>query len=91
MEPFSIELLYGGVAYQGLVRPGQENGQTYYSVQIESDNQESYLEIVAKPCGTDKMDWCMREKDEDGNDGKTDKNLLQEIGEAIEHYESENG
>jgi hypothetical protein len=91
MEPFSIEFQYGGIPYQGLVRPGEENGQIYYAVQMESDNQESYLQLIAKPCHTDKMDWCLREMQSDAPGAGMDKDLIQEIGEAIEKYEAHNG
>jgi hypothetical protein len=89
-SPFIIDFLYDGLPYRGLVTPGKETetGSLYYSVKAESENQEFYLDIVANPCGMDKMDWCFQYPDNSPADARADKNFLQEIGEAIEKYES---
>jgi len=63
MDPFVIDFIYDGIPYRGLVTGKKENDISSYSVKVESQNQESYLEIVANPCGEDKMDWCFKESD----------------------------
>jgi hypothetical protein len=88
MNPFTIDFLYDGVPYRGLVSPKGEQGVLSYSVKVESENQESYVDIVANPCGEDKMDWCFKDPDAESGNQAIDKNFLQEIGEAIEKYEA---
>jgi hypothetical protein len=92
MYPFIIDFLYDGLPYRGLVTPKEktETESLSYSVKVESENQELYLDIIANPCGTDKMDWCFRDPAGAPEDSRFDKNFLQEIGEAIEKYESAN-
>jgi hypothetical protein len=89
MNPFVVDFLYDGFPYKALITPNGENDDKSYGVKLESENQELYLDIVANPCGSDKMDWCLKETAEGPNSG-FDKNLLMEIGEAIEKYEISN-
>jgi hypothetical protein len=88
---FEIDFLYDGLPYRGLVTTTGMAENKYYFVKVESENQELYLNIVGKPCGQDKMDWCFKEPQMDENDEQVDKNFLMEIGEAIEKYQSTNG
>jgi len=90
MDPFIIDFLYDGLPYRGLVTPKEESetGSMSYNVKAESENQEFYLDIVANPCGSEKMDWCFQDPDTSLMEARVDKNFLQEIGEAIEKYES---
>jgi hypothetical protein len=90
MNPFIIDFLYDGLPYRGLVTPREETktGSLSYSLKVESENQEFFLDIVANPCGMDKMDWCFQDPDNTPDEARFDKNFLQEIGEAIEKYES---
>ena len=90
MNPFIIDFLYDGLPYRGLVisKEETETGSLSYNVKVESENQELFLDIVANPCGMDKMDWCFRDPDNTPADARFDKNFLQEIGEAIEKHES---
>jgi hypothetical protein len=90
MDPFVIDFLYDGIPYRGLVTTNRADDTLSYSVKVESQNQESYLEIVANPCGEDKMDWCFKDADAEPDSQTFDKNFLQEIGEAIEKYEAAN-
>lgn len=90
MNPFIIDFLYNGIPYRGLVTANGENDILSYSVKVESENQESYLNIVANPCGEEKMDWCFKDPDAETENTIFDKNFLQEIGEAIEKHEVTN-
>jgi hypothetical protein len=88
MNEFVIDFRYDQVPYSALVVPRQEEGETIYTVKAESQNQEFYLDIVANPCGEDKMEWCFKGTPSESEN--YDPALLQEIGEAIEKYQSEN-
>ncbi len=85
---FTIEFSYEDVAYVGLVKPKNSNGETWYTVDLESDNQESYLQITLKPSNSEIDDWDFIVADDDA-DGSYhyDKDLLTEVGEAIERYQ----
>ena len=86
MDEFVIDFIYEKMLFTGLVRPGKEGGDMVYSVKVESRNQELNLDITANPCGDGKMEWCFKG---DSNDaGSYDPALLQEIGEAIEKYQT---
>ena len=87
MEPFVIDFIYNGASYSGLVTPKEEGDSLYYSVKLESENQETSLDIIANACDSDKMDWCFRCPDGEEPPKNMDKALLQEIGEAIEKCE----
>lgn len=86
MNEFIIEFTYQGSSYTGLVSPKLEGDDDGYEVKLENANQEVSLDILAKPCGEGKIEWCFRDASPDGN---YDKDLLQEIGEAIEKYQAE--
>jgi hypothetical protein len=92
LNPFIIDFLYDGLPYRGLVTPKEktETDSLSYTVKVESENQELFLDIIANPCGTDKMDWCFQDADKAPGDARFDKDFLQEIGEAIEKHESGN-
>ncbi len=81
-KEFQIEFFYQDIAYIGLVSPlGKKN---WYAINLESENQESFIEIVAQPSESELEDWtftCL-----DGEDAMSyyDKDLLTEIGEAME-------
>jgi hypothetical protein len=90
MNSFIIDFIYDGIPYRGLVTVNGERDVLSYFVKVESENQESYLEIVANPCGEDKMDWCFKDPDAEPENKSFDKNFLQEIGEAIEKHEVAN-
>lgn len=83
---FQIEFTYDEISYAGLVQPIVHDGDIGYRVSLESDNQETYLDIILKPSASDLEDWnysC-----EDGEDATRhyDKALLGEVGEQIEAY-----
>lgn len=84
-DAFIIDFNYQGTAYTGLVTPKTNDVQEGYTVKLESENQDLFLDIVAKPCGEDKMEWCFMDN---SAGGEYDKDFLQEIGEAIEKYQS---
>lgn len=88
MYEFIIDFIYNGTPYSGLVRPGEQNGEAYYSVQLEAENQESHFDIIANACESDRRDWCFRCPDGTEPPDNIDKALLQEIGEAIEKQET---
>jgi hypothetical protein len=84
MNEFVIDFVYDQVPYTGLVVPRQQGQELVYSVKVESQNQELNLDIIANPCGEGKMEWCFSGTP----DESYDPGLLQEIGEAIEKYQT---
>ena len=58
MDEFVIDFTYDQVPYTGLVRPRKEGDNLVYTVEVESQNQELNLDIIANPCGDGKMEWC---------------------------------
>ena len=86
MDEFVIDFMYEQMPFTGLVSPRQERGDWIYNVKVESQNQELNLDITANPCGDGKMEWCF--KGEPGETINYDSALLQEIGEAIEKYQT---
>lgn len=86
MDEFIIDFIYEKMPFTGLVSPRQEEGEWIYTVKVESQNQELNLDITANPCGDGKMEWCF--KGTSGETGNYDPALLQEIGEAIEKYQT---
>ena len=89
MNEFVIDFIYNGAPYSGLVTPKKDNGSVYYSVKLESENQESQLDVIAIACESDKMDWCFKCPDGEEPPANIDKGFLHEIGEAIEKYQSQ--
>jgi hypothetical protein len=87
MSEFTIDFVYNGFPYTGIVKPIAEGDGMKYSVKVESENQESHLEIVANNCGSDKLDWCFYCPEGEEPPKDFDKAFLQEIGEAIEKHE----
>jgi hypothetical protein len=85
-EPFQIEFNYGVTPYVGIVTPIDKSNETWYSVQLESENQESNVAIIAKPSQSALEDWDFSCEEEGDPFDYYDKDLLQEIGEAIERY-----
>jgi hypothetical protein len=86
MDEFVIDFIYEQMSFTGLVTPRQESDELVYTVKVESQNQELNLDITANPCGDGKMEWCF--KGELNEAGNYDPALLQEIGEAIEKYQT---
>lgn len=87
---FQIEFSYQGTEYVGVVTPAKSGRETAYSVQVESENQESNITIIAKPSQSALEDWDFECEDETDPLDFYDKALLDEIGEAIEAYLTEN-
>lgn len=87
MKEFVIDFMYNGVPYAGLVTPKEDRDGTFYSVHLESENQEVHLDILANACEADKSDWCFKCPDGQEPPQNYDKAFLQEIGEAIEKCE----
>ena len=63
MNDFTIDFTFRGAAYKGLVMPAIDNDHNGYAVKLESQNQETFLNILAIPCGEGKTDWCFKEED----------------------------
>jgi hypothetical protein len=89
MDSFIISFKYDGISYTGMVAPKMEKDAIYYFVKLESENQDNYLEIIAKPPGSQRPDWEFKCADEQEPPETYDKNLLLEIGEAIEKNETD--
>ena len=88
MNEFIIDFIYNGAPYSGLVTRKDGRGEPYYSVRLESENQEVQVDIIAKECGSEKMDWCFRSPEGREPPQNIDKDFLREVGEAIEKCES---
>ena len=86
MDEFVIDFIYEQLPFTGLVMPKKQGEDLVYSVKLESQNQEFNLDVTANPCGDGKMEWCFT--GDPGEAGNYDTSLLQEIGEAIEKYQT---
>jgi hypothetical protein len=86
LKEFEIDFRFQDMAYIGLVTPIDKTTEIWYSIRLESANQENYVEIIAKPSSSQLEDWDFTCND--GNEAIRyyDKDLLVEIGEAIEKY-----
>jgi hypothetical protein len=91
MENFTIDLTYDGVSYAAIVIPKQENGMVTYNIKLDSENQESFVEIIAVPPGNGIDQWIFKCPDDQEPFEYYDKRLLEEIGEAIEKNEVSGG
>jgi hypothetical protein len=85
-DTFQIEFVYDKTVYIGIVTPIRSGGDTSYSIQVESENQESNLTLIAKPSLSALEDWDFECEDETDPLDYYDKGLLDEIGEAIEKH-----
>ena len=85
-EEFQIEFTFEDTAYIGLVNPIDKGQETWYRVNLESENQEKYVEIIAKPSASALEDWDFECEPAGNARLHYDKDLLDEIGEAIEKY-----
>lgn len=81
---FQIEFNYDEIPYVGIVTPIRSGSETWYSVQLESENQENHITLIAKPSESSLEDWTFSCEDEGDPLDYYDKDLLVEIGEAIE-------
>jgi hypothetical protein len=86
MDEFVIDFIYEQMPFTGLVLPRREGDDMVYSVKLESQNQELNLNITANPCGDGKVEWCFTGTPEEAE--SYDPALLQEVGEAIEKYQT---
>ncbi|HTI07516.1 MAG TPA: hypothetical protein VL832_03135 [Puia sp.] len=85
-DEFQIEFNYQEIPYIGIVTPVAQDGATWYRVNLESENQEEFVEILVKPSTSTTEDWDF-ECEPSGNAlDYYDKGLLEEVGEAIEKY-----
>jgi len=86
MDEFVIDFTYDQMPFTGLVLSRKKGEDLVYSVKLESQNQELNLDIIANPCGDGKVEWCF--SGESDETARYDPALLQEIGEAIEKYQT---
>ena len=84
MQEFQIDFNYQDVPYVGLVTPIDVGSNTSYKINLESENQESFVEIVGSPSAGEPGDWKFICSNGNNPTDYYDKQLLQEIGEAIE-------
>jgi hypothetical protein len=87
MDNFTIDFAYDGVLYKALVTPQQGAGS--YKVQLESENQENFVEIIATAPALGTDHWIFRCPDDEEPSTHYDQELLEEIGEAIERNETD--
>jgi hypothetical protein len=83
---FQIEFTYEEISYVGLVQPIVRDDDISYRVSLESDNQETYLDLILTPSDSDLEDWNYTCDDGDDATRHYDKALLDEVGERIEAY-----
>jgi hypothetical protein len=86
MNEFVIDFVYEQKHFSGLVIPREQGSEIVYSVKVESQDQELNLDLIANPCGDGKMEWCFSGITSEAQ--RYDSAFLQEIGEAIEKYET---
>ncbi|MDP4218767.1 MAG: hypothetical protein Q8927_21440 [Bacteroidota bacterium] len=85
-DPFQIEFTYQNAPFIGLVTPFERAGECRYSIDLESENQESHLRIQGKLSNHVADVWDFTCGDGEPATNYYDKDLLQEIGEAIEKH-----
>jgi hypothetical protein len=85
-EDFQIEFTFQNNPYIGLVKPLKRNNELWYSIDLESQNQESKMQIIARPSTSALEDWDFECVGGEPATAHYDKELLQEAGEAIEQY-----
>lgn len=90
-QDFQIEFPYNGVSYYGLVRPQGPEANSGYRVSLESENQESYLDIILTPSASELEDWDFTCGDGEDATNHYDLELLEEIGEQIEEHFNKDG
>ena len=90
-EPFQIEFTYQDIPYIGLVTPVIKNKKTGYHVDLESENQESNMRITLTPSNSALEDWDFECGEGEAATEYYDKDLLEEVGEAIEKYNLTDG
>jgi hypothetical protein len=90
-EPFQIEFTYQDISYIGLVTPVIKNKKTGYLVDLESENQESNMRITLTPSNSALEDWDFECGEGEPATEYYDKDLLEEVGEAIEKYNLTDG
>jgi hypothetical protein len=83
---FQIEFTYDHIPFIGIVSPMEKGSETWYTVKLESENQESFLGIIAKPTRFLWEDWDFECENGENALSYYNKGLLEEIGEAIEKY-----
>jgi hypothetical protein len=85
-KDFQIEFTYQDIPYRGSVKPLEKNGEVWYAVNLESEHQERWVEIIARPSTSALEDWDFQSGDGEGAAENYDKQLLQKVGEEIEKY-----
>lgn len=86
MNEFVVDFVYEQKPFKALVIPGKEGSDVVYKVKVESQDQILNLDVIANPCGDGKMEWCFSGMSSETQ--RYDRAFLQEIGEAIEKYET---
>jgi hypothetical protein len=85
-DQFQIEFTFQNIPFIGLVAPIEKGGQSWYSIDLESENQESYMRILGRLSNKPTEEWDFTCGDGEPATNYYDKDLLQEIGEAIEKH-----
>ena len=83
-QEFQIEFTYQHIPYLGLVKPISRKGDLWYTVDLESENQETHLQILARPSTSSWDYWDFECGAGEKATDHYDKELLDEVGEAIE-------
>ena len=83
---FQIEFAYDGIVFYGLVHPEGSEFATRYRVSLESENQETYLNVLLLPSSSDLEDWAFECNEGEDATAYYEKELLEEIGEQVEAY-----
>lgn len=83
LSEFQIEFLYNDVNYIGLVQPA---GHNRFRVNLENDNQETFMEVVLKPSSSTLEDWDFECGDGEDASQYFELGLLEEVGEQIESH-----
>lgn len=86
LNEFQIEFNYQEIPYIGIVMRVAQGKDIWYRVKLESENQEEYVEILAKSSASEEGDWKFECEPTGSALEYYDKGLLDEIGEAIEKY-----
>ena len=85
-DQFQIEFTYQNVPFIGLVALVQKAGEFWYSIDLESENQENTMRILGRLSNRPTEEWEFTCGDGEPATNYYDKDLLQEVGEAIEKH-----
>jgi hypothetical protein len=81
---FQIEFTHNGVQYLGFVRAIGVDASAGFSIILECENQQLYLEILGVPCASESEVWEFECGEGEDATHYYDKGLLEEIAREMQ-------